>query len=317
MDPIPINLTNNDAITVNKFLDSNIKIDNLDKSEIFNDFLKLITNHENGLIFNNPIVYNGKVYEKTLFYSNIKNINGNVVRFIPLKSLIKHFLDAYPEYKKYQFVEIISLMAHHEHEMDINKIMDTGNYEKLLDYTCFSISLLTEVQLHNFFIKSNIDIIKHFFSKCLNLIDLIKGTQYNILFFILKYFTKINKPNLVNLLIELDNDKKLLYTTYMSETPLHYIYVKSINGVMPVTLILKLIDVYLNDNGIYTIDENNNSIIELLWSYSSEEILDYLMSKINIQDTNFTNLVPSILDKMYNNGLLSDSFKEKYFNLLV
>ena len=263
-----------------------------------------------GKLFETPIVdVNGVVYEQDEYTKKFGHSNYYV--FKSLQSFINTFLDKYPEFKNKQYHSNANKSSAHSANVNvINKLISSGDYSKLKNYTLFSLKYLSNDELEKIMHKADETTLKYFIDNTIDMDQMIEGKWY----FINYMCNRIGKdrPEIIKYCLEKHKCMKLC-CGFDGWYPLHQI----IHFSNSLQLHTYAIDKHLEEGlDLFSVTNSGESVIEYIFK-KEKDIIEYAMTKINMDNASFKNLVSSLFDTLDQNSKIDNDTKETLKQMML
>lgn len=289
----------------------------MDSNPDINEFIKLITCPLTGKIFKNPIIANSVVYEKAAYIENNKEENNKkgfevYIEVVSLKSFIHTFLESYPEYESMQYRSDNSYLYE---KRKIDSYILSGNFEKILEYKCFSIKTMGLTTLSKFLIGSSNQIFEYFIKNAIDINEEFTDSPPYIGWNILNYMCTITRNidiNKIKLLLEHN-------PTFISHKCRHDnfypLYQLCLHDCMDNEFMVYMINKHVEGNvSLYEKNCNNEVIALSIIKKYPKIVIDCIIEKLGNENSNqITNIIHN-LDK---NSNISALEKEGILNAIL
>jgi hypothetical protein len=272
------------------------------------EFVKFLKCPLTGKIFHTPVLgENGIVYEMLEYYKSVKN-KANVRHVVALGLFVKAFIEAYPEYKTQQYQAVKSeKLSHLSHQHEIRQIIIGNNYKDIMKYHEFVTSVISEEYFQYFIDHASMDVLQYFIKNCVDPYDAFGSRRWSSINWICNRLTAV-KPDIIKFMV--DTGMKIDYPCGDDGwTGIHQIIHFSKDSWIVKYIIDKNFDLFLkNNNGI--------TVLEFIVGRKNNEIITYVLSKINMHNHQFIESRERLINLVFENSSLTDSEKENLFNTI-
>ena len=259
-----------------------------------------------GKLFNTPVIGDdNNIYEQSAYmlkFGQTENLYYVVTSF---KAFIDTFLDTYPKFKQLQYDSSGDIRSY-EHSINVKEIqalIDKGKYTNLQKYGSFSLKYLPKETVEKLLNNADDITLKYFIDNITDITVAISDGRWHFINYVCNKLSNI-KPNIVKYVLE---KHKCMHLQCQDDGwyPAHQI----INFATSNAIHIYAIDKHLEEGlDLFCITKNGDSILQFIFK-KSEEGINHVLTKIDINSITFKNLVPTLLNILDKNSNINDEAK--------
>lgn len=262
------------------------------------EFVELLKCPQSKMIFNTPVLSGGNVYEDQLCE------DPNKIVYVGLKSFISAFLDSYPNYKNLQYVPLPTKISSAVGKNSLNSGINSKNYDILYKYHNFSISHITNESLTQLLKEASIEHIMYFLDNLTDINEAHEICGWKIINYVFRF-----SPDNIDVLKYIIEKGGTMASMCPDDNwyPLRQLFENSKTD----ECIIFGINQHINENlSLYLPDGDGNSLIGLIFRNTNVNIIKYILSIVDKQQSDFADNINLFLDYIYRNQKLTENDKE-------
>jgi len=259
-----------------------------------------------GKLFNIPVIgEDNNIYEQNAYmlkFGQTENLHYVVTSF---KAFIDTFLDTYPKFKQLQYDSSgdIRSYEHSTNVKEIQALIDKGKYTNLQKYGSFSLKYLPRETVEKLLNNADDITLKYFIDNITDINVMISDGKWHFINYVCNKLSNI-KPHIVKYVL---GQHKCMHLRCQDDGwyPAHQIINFTTSNAMHIYAIDKHLEEGLD---LFCITNNGDSILQFVFK-KSEEGINHVLTKIDINSVTFKNLVPTLLNTLDKNSNVNEEAK--------
>jgi len=262
------------------------------------EFIELLKCPKSQMLFNNPVLSNGVVYEDQLCDDPDK------ISYVGLKSFIISFLDSFPNYKNLQYQPVPMKINSQTGKIALNSAINSQNFDVLYNYNSFSMNHISNDMLIKLVANASYEHIVYFIDNMVNIDEVIVTHNWKLINYICRF-----RPNDIDTLTYIIGKGANMANVCPQDNwyPLHQILETSTDE----NYIIFAINEHTKANlSLYVASANGSTIIGKIFRSANINIILHALTIIDKTQNEFVERIDPFIDCINTNTKLTEDDKE-------